>query len=303
MIRDHNSANGTFINEHPVDVCQHLKNKDRIQLGTVLLEFYDEVEITPFNYRELMQTHPAFAAHFTKKTAMSNDPMQPISSAPPIEQLPRPSLSSIHDENDITDVSVVSDPAGTHRASMSARDKHLSLVTILPSEQKYEETIMVRAELNGESQEEDFQPADSIKDTNVLRDDYEKLRLAYELSKLGLTEINPLLERMLDLMFSVLPVDRGVVMLVDRKTGMLTTEKVKLRTEKNTELEHKEILLSGTILKKVFTTKRCLITSDAFEDPELGKAQSITKNSIRSVICVPLIAHNQVRYNLIHRKF
>jgi adenylate cyclase len=38
----------------------------------------------------------------------------------------------------------------------------------------------------------------------------------------------------------------------------------------------------------------CLITSDAYEDPMLGKAASVKFGQIRSVICVPLIAHHKV---------
>lgn len=74
-------------------------------------------------------------------------------------------------------------------------DRNLGLVTILPSERKYEETITVRAELSGQPADDDFRPAVDVHDVNVLRDDYEKLRLAYELSKVGLTEINVLLEK------------------------------------------------------------------------------------------------------------
>lgn len=41
-----------------------------------------------------------------------------------------------------------------------------------------------------------------------------------------------------------------------------------------------------------------LITSDACEDPShpmLGKAVSVRTGQIRSVICVPLVAHGKVK--------
>jgi GAF domain-containing protein len=127
----------------------------------------------------------------------------------------------------------------------------------------------------------------------VLREDYEKLRLAYELSKMSVTvDVNKLLAKSLDLMFEILPVDRGVVLLVDSTTGFLSTHYVKLGEHQAKEA--REILLSSTIINKVFYSRKCLITSDACEDPLLGQAASVRHGQIRSVICVPLIAHVQL---------
>ena len=57
----------------------------------------------------------------------------------------------------------------------------------------------------------DFAPIASINDPAVLNEDYEKLRLAYELSKISVTEdLTELLEKSLELMFEILPIDRGV---------------------------------------------------------------------------------------------
>jgi adenylate cyclase len=113
-----------------------------------------------------------------------------------------------------------------------------------------------------------------------LREDYEKLRLAYELSKFSLDgDITALLEKSLDMLFEILPVDRGVVLLVDQKTKYLGTHYVKLREGKSNE--GKEILLSSTIIDKVYYSRICLITSDACEDPQLGKADSVRYGQIR----------------------
>ncbi|KAJ3279672.1 hypothetical protein HK104_001256 [Borealophlyctis nickersoniae] len=183
------------------------------------------------------------------------------------------------------------------RRPTNPEDNYLKLVTILPSEQKYEETVTIRAELEAES-DTDFRKMDQVLNIDVLKQDYEKLRLAYELSKVSLThDINQLLAKSLDLMFEILPVDRGVVLLVDKNTGILATHYVKLRAGKANE--EREILLSSTILRKVYYSRKCLITSDACEDPTLGKAASVKYGQIRSVICVPLIAHKQV-HGILH---
>jgi adenylate cyclase len=98
-------------------------------------------------------------------------------------------------------------------------------------------------------------------------------------------------------MFEILPIDRGVVLLVDSTTGFLSTHYVKLGAEQAKEC--KEILLSSTIIHKVFYSRKCVITSDAMDDPLLGLAASVRHGQIRylsfskprSVICVPLISH------------
>ena len=74
-------------------------------------------------------------------------------------------------------------------------------------------------------------------------------------------DITSLLAKSLGLMFEILPIDRGVVLLVDQYTGILNTHYVKLR---DPHIERKEILLSSTILKKVFYSRKCLITSGNF---------------------------------------
>ncbi|EGF80341.1 hypothetical protein BATDEDRAFT_35058 [Batrachochytrium dendrobatidis JAM81] len=174
---------------------------------------------------------------------------------------------------------------------------YLDLVTILPSEFKYEETVTIRAELETE-EDVGFSRIEEVDDVEVLKQDYEKLRLAYELSKMSVTDdIGKLLAKSMELIFDVIPIDRGVVLLVDQNTAVLSQHYVKLREGKANE--NREILLSSTILQKVYTSHKCLISSDACEDPMLGKAASIMTGQIRSVICVPLVAHNIV-HGILH---
>ncbi|KAH6562559.1 hypothetical protein BASA50_001798 [Batrachochytrium salamandrivorans] len=174
---------------------------------------------------------------------------------------------------------------------------YLDLVTILPSEFKYEETVTIRAELETE-EDVGFSRIEEVDDVEILKQDYEKLRLAYELSKMSVTDdIGKLLAKSMELIFDVIPIDRGVVLLVDQNTAVLSQHYVKLREGKANE--NREILLSSTILQKVYTSRKCLITSDACEDPMLGKAASIMTGQIRSVICVPLVAHNIV-HGILH---
>jgi adenylate cyclase len=179
----------------------------------------------------------------------------------------------------------------------SDNTNYTKLVTILPSETKYEETVTIRAEIEAED-EVSFSKIDQVTDVETLRADYEKLRMVYELSKMSVTDdVNKILSKSLDLIFEILPLDRGVVLMVDQGTGFLSTHYVKLRS--GLANEKREILLSSTILNKVFYSRKCLVVSDACEDPMLGKAASVRHGQIRFVICVPLMAHGKV-YGILH---
>jgi adenylate cyclase len=176
-------------------------------------------------------------------------------------------------------------------------NNYTKLVTILPSEKKYEETITIHQEFEAE-EDTSFSKVEDLINVQTLKEDYEKLRLAYELSRMSVTvDVNKLLKKSLDLMFDIVPVERGVVLLVDGNTGFLSPHYVKLLDEKSAQGQ--EILLSSTILNKVFYSRKCVITRDAWEDPLLGKAASVRHGQIRSVICVPLMAHATV-YGILH---
>eukprot|EP00842_Homolaphlyctis_polyrhiza_P007106 jgi/Hompol1/985/HPOL_002624-RA len=173
----------------------------------------------------------------------------------------------------------------------------LNLVTILPLDAKGEPVMAIKAELEADM-DTDFRRVDEVTDIATLKQDYEKLRLAYELSKITLTnDMAPHIEKALNLMFEILPIDRGVVLLVDQNTGTLITHHVKLR--EGAEEEGKEILLSSTIIRKVYESRKCLITTDARQDTALRAAESVQHGKFRSVICVPLIAHNKI-HGILH---
>ncbi|KAI9342632.1 hypothetical protein BDR26DRAFT_859283 [Obelidium mucronatum] len=261
-LKDKNSSNGVRVNNINVipDTLHRLHDGDKVSIGIIVLTFVDE--------------HPLGE--------------------------PSPALNSWNDTNHHHhyNTSTSMNRASRHQSVYLTKEaeENVKLVTILPSESKYEETVTISAEI--EDEDIDFIPLSEVKDTATLKEDYEKLRLAYELSKISLTnDITPLLAKSLDLMFEILPVDRGVVLLVDETTGNLVTHYVKLREGSATE--GKEILLSSTILRRVFDTKVSVISRDATEDPMLGMAASVRYGQIRSVICVPLIAHAQV-HGILH---
>ncbi|KAJ3107704.1 hypothetical protein HK100_003532, partial [Physocladia obscura] len=261
-IKDKNSSNGVRVNNINIvpDTLHRLHDGDKVSIGIIVLTFVDE--------------HPAGEQPlaFSSASTYWNDAAMPISSM---------NRSSIR-----------------HQSMYLTKEaeENVKLVTILPSESKYEETVTVSTEIQDE--DIDFAPLTQLSDPATLKEDYEKLRLAYELSKMALTnDITPLLAKALDLTFEILPIDRGVVLLVDETTGNLVPHYVKLR--EGSASEGKEILLSSTILRRVFDTRISLISRDATEEPMFSMAASVKHGQIRSVICVPLIAHAQV-HGILH---
>ncbi|KNC95832.1 uncharacterized protein SPPG_08774 [Spizellomyces punctatus DAOM BR117] len=254
-IRDRNSSNGIKINEKLISSApQLLKDGDKIDIGTFTLFFQDEVQ-----------------EDGGQAQRNSYEPSSPLS----------PTASTVNGTL-------------TQRPSSLTEEEYrfTKLVTILPSDQKYEESVTIRAEMSATTADTDFRQCQDVADMATLKEDYEKLRLAYELSKVFTTNVTEALSKSCELMFEILPVDRAVVLLVDDDTNMLGTHYVKVREGKG--YDKKEICLSSTILRKVYHSRKCLITSDAFEDPMLSKQASVKVGQIRSVICVPLIAHSKV---------
>ncbi|KAJ3022305.1 hypothetical protein HKX48_006492 [Thoreauomyces humboldtii] len=263
-LRDRNSSNGIKVNDKliPQSSPHLLREGDKIEIGTFVLQFHDGIP---------------------RKT-ISTDLNSPLSPASPLLSAGtaiggrgrRPSHSLTEDEYRFT-----------------------KLVTILPSDQKYDDSMTIQAEVpaTADLTSNQFPRGDDVTDMNTLREDYEKLRLAYELSKVFSQNVTSALSKSCELMFEILPIDRAVVLLWDEETTMLGVHYVKVREGKG--YEGKEICLSSTILRKVFHSRKCLITSDASEDPMLSKKASIKIGQLRSILCVPLISHNKV-HGILH---
>lgn len=173
----------------------------------------------------------------------------------------------------------------------SARD----LVTILP--QKVGDTTHIHAKIDDAPDALDFLPAASVTDVEVLRRDYEKLRVANELTRLGLTvDLEELLSKTLDVVFSILPADNAVILLADEESGELYPHTVRQRQVSSGD---ESILLSSTIVNQVFHQRASLLSSDAFMDPRFSGSQSIIAQGIRAAMAVPLVAHDRV-FGMMH---
>ena len=136
-----------------------------------------------------------------------------------------------------------------------------------------------------------FLPEDQIQDPLVLRSDYERLRIAYELQdSIGAEHnVDVLLQKIIDAAFNFLMADRGAILLFGDE-GQL-----KPRVTKTMDNESEsEIGLSTTIINAVISDKKGVISSDAMMDSRFKSSKSIMMQGIRSSMAVPIMYRDEL---------
>lgn len=141
--------------------------------------------------------------------------------------------------------------------------------------------------------EDRFLPEAALRDEALLRRDYEKLRIAHELSQsIGVEmDLEVLLQKILDKAFEIFPADRGVILLRNEQTGELVPMVVKSR---QAGAEGDDVRISQTILSEVCEEKQAVLSSDAMTDSRFSGSHSIMLGQIRSTMSVPLLHENHV---------
>jgi len=167
----------------------------------------------------------------------------------------------------------------------SAADSLLQKVTIAPSATE----ALIRQKIQAPPASREFLAEKEIFDVEVLRRDYEKLRLAHELGRsIGLeVNLDVLLEKIIMKAFDLIPADRGVILLMEN--GVPTPKIAKTRDGKN-----EQIVLSKSILTEVVHHKASVLSSDATMDSRFSGAHSIIMQGIRSTMTVPLLHHDEL---------
>ena len=100
-------------------------------------------------------------------------------------------------------------------------------------------------------------------------------------------ELETVLEKVMDLIFEYLPVDRGFLLLMD-EGGELKTRVARVKSSRMTSMAEGEVPFSRTIVDMVVRQKVAFLTSDAQKDDRFDMGQSIRIQHIRSAMCVPL---------------
>lgn len=128
-----------------------------------------------------------------------------------------------------------------------------------------------------------FPPASSL-DAESLRNNHEKLRAAYHLSR-AIAEsgsLDALLAGVIDTTFRFLAADRMVVLLA--KDGELRAAAGRDRDGRRVDVR-----ISTTIIDEVVSHMSGLLLLDAGEDERFARAESVISAGIRSAMCVPMM--------------
>ena len=104
-----------------------------------------------------------------------------------------------------------------------------------------------------------------------------------------------LLQRLMDIVFEEVPADRGVIFLRDEETKELLPAVVRFRNRKaRAEAARSAITASRTIVDHVVKTHEGVLCSNAVNDKRFAGGKSAKQLGMRSVICAPLMAREQV---------
>ncbi|MCZ7644469.1 MAG: FHA domain-containing protein [Planctomycetota bacterium] len=91
-----------------------------------------------------------------------------------------------------------------------------------------------------------------------------------------------LFSHLLDLIQEFIPADHIYLFLKDEDTGAIVPRATRQKGETT------QIPISRTILKRVITEARSILTADAMQDERFKTGDSIVMHQIRSVLCVPV---------------
>ncbi|MBP48399.1 MAG: adenylate cyclase, partial [Myxococcales bacterium] len=115
----------------------------------------------------------------------------------------------------------------------------------------------------------------------------------------GQRDIEPILDRILQRIFEWLPVDRGVVMLVDSErpgeiVDRLVNMAVQIRPGVGWEVDKTNVRVPSSILRQAVGKREAILSTDARMDARFGHAHSVVLQGIRSSMTVPLVASDNV---------
>ncbi|GAB4537396.1 MAG: hypothetical protein Tsb0014_26160 [Pleurocapsa sp.] len=120
----------------------------------------------------------------------------------------------------------------------------------------------------------------------------EKLKLLLEVSQTLCSpqEPNQMLSTIMELLFKIMDIDRGVILLVNEVTQELECKIIKLADD----IEKTDSIYSSNIVDLVWETGDSLLAVDVLSDDRFNNADSVIHSNIHASICVPLKANNNL---------
>lgn len=261
VLRDLGSLNGTYVNEQRVAGESFLSHGDQIALGNTRAVFQDVgvVQVTPPAIPAVPPSTPLYPSPAPRPSGGSIPIGAPPRSGPPPAAAPAPSLPVAPPLQAMRNVTIGGAMMESH----------------------------VRTKIAAEMQQ--FLPERSLQDVEVLRRDYEKLRISYELQRaIGAElDLDRLLEKILERSFDLLSADRGVILLFE-------DEELKPRCSRAKRAGPEEFVASRAVVGQVVKEKVAVLSSDAKVDPRFSESKSIIMTGIRSSMAVPLLHKNEL---------
>lgn len=120
----------------------------------------------------------------------------------------------------------------------------------------------------------------------------DKLKILLEVSQQlsSPKELGELLDKILDLLFEIMTVDRGLILLVNPQTQELEQKAIKFGSGIPTGLR----FYSTTITNFVYASGEGILTDDAARDQRFHESRSIVQQAIHAAMCVPLKPRDEV---------
>lgn len=144
-----------------------------------------------------------------------------------------------------------------------------------------------KAEFSFNRQHSFLMPEEQIQNLIDLGKANSKLRILYKVTHAisSVFELEPLLTKILSVVFQYIPADRGAILLYEESTKKFTLQVVKERNKS----EESNIQISRMILDRVISQCVSLLTTDALLDETLSDSKTLQNDGVRSAMGVPLI--------------
>jgi sigma-B regulation protein RsbU (phosphoserine phosphatase) len=104
-------------------------------------------------------------------------------------------------------------------------------------------------------------------------------------------ELNKLLDYIMDLITQNIPMDRGILMLMEGQPQELVPKVVRVQ---GTSPKRQNIVVSKSILRTVMEKNSSILISDVQSDKQLSDQQSIVAGQTHSAMCVPLWNNREI---------
>jgi signal transduction histidine kinase len=121
-----------------------------------------------------------------------------------------------------------------------------------------------------------------------------RLAALYEVSaRLGTTlDLAEILNLVMDSIIQLTGAERGILMLFNEITGEL--ESMAARNMDHKTLDHRSLEISRSIVGRVVTEGRPLLTDNAQEDSRFSSHESVVSYQLRSIMCAPLRVRGRI---------